>query len=220
MRRFLIVLVVALAGTLFACDSRSTPVGPPPPPPSANVLSGVVRDANSLLPIAGANVAWAGLAEAWGDRGHGVGTDAEGRYRLTISGLEGLGPEINVQASKDGYVPQVVQVSVAGELEQDFRLVPAGNVSGGTLSGVVRDAASSQPIAGASVIWAGLAEVWGDRGHGVTTDANGRYLLPISDLGGPGSETGTINVQATKPGYVPKVVQVSVVGKATLDFEL
>jgi hypothetical protein len=61
---------------------------------------------------------------------------------------------------------------------------------------------------GANVEWAGLAEAWGDRGHGVQTDQDGFYKMSIGPLGGPGSAGGVFWMRATKNGYTGQEMQV------------
>jgi len=90
----------------------------------------------------------------------------------------------------------------------------------GVVSGVVRDARSSEPLVGASVMWGSNAGGWSGTGHLVTTDADGRYRMPIYQSAGSGSGTSTINVRAMKAGYAPRVAQVDAVGEVTLDFAL
>jgi hypothetical protein len=97
---------------------------------------------------------------------------------------------------------------------------PADEIS--TVTGFVLDDTSWQPLVGAVVEWAGLAEAWGDEGHGVFTDAAGRYVLQVSHLGGPGAAEGVIVMRATRERYVPLSKQVTLVlgGRTTVDFRL
>lgn len=93
---------------------------------------------------------------------------------------------------------------------------------GATVVGTVLDADSLQPIAGATVEWAGLAEAWGDRGHGVRTDANGRYSEAVGGLGGPGAAEGEIVMRASHPGHTEAVqhVKLELGGVTKVDFQL
>src|SRR5215831_8755660 len=75
-----------------------------------------------------------------------------------------------------------------------------------TISGTVTDTLD-QPLAGANVQWAGLAEAPGDRGHGVMTDAQGAYDLNVGNLGGPGAAEGRFDLYAAKDGYQPQMVE-------------
>lgn len=75
------------------------------------------------------------------------------------------------------------------------------------VTGMVTDP-SQRPLSDVNVQWAGLAEAWGDRGHGVRTDANGAYTLGVGPLGGPGSTEGLFNMLADKVGYLPSTLRV------------
>ena len=90
-----------------------------------------------------------------------------------------------------------------------------------TVSGVVVDGTSGLRISGAQVEWAGLAEGWGDRGHGVFTAADGSYTMAVSPAG-PGAAEGQIVMRATKSGYVTnqRRVTIALTGNTTVDFEL
>jgi hypothetical protein len=87
--------------------------------------------------------------------------------------------------------------------------VPSSGPPGLTdlVSGIVTDV-SQRPLSDANVEWAGLAEAWGDRGHGVRTDANGAYTMRVGPLGGPGSTEGLFNRMARKVGYLPSTLRV------------
>jgi hypothetical protein len=90
MRRTLLLLVL---GVLYGCDSSIPPIvaptGPSSLPPSApslgTTVTGTVIDSVSKQVLVSANVQWAGLAEAWGDRGHGVFTNSHGVFTLPVS---------------------------------------------------------------------------------------------------------------------------------------
>jgi hypothetical protein len=70
------------------------------------------------------------------------------------------------------------------------------------------------------VEWAGLAEAWGDRGHGVTTDSSGFYRMNVGPLGGPGSGAGQFLMRASKTGYVSQEVQATLGEMVVVDFTL
>ena len=106
-------------------------------------LSGTVSDASGG-PIAGARIDAARLSSG-GDTGDAVATaltGPDGKYRMTVA--EG---RLMVAASSPDYASQAhpVEVGAAGAVA-DFALVP-----GGAIEGIVRDAASHEPVAGASV---------------------------------------------------------------------
>jgi protocatechuate 3,4-dioxygenase beta subunit len=106
-------------------------------------LTGTVSDASGG-PIAGARIDAARLSGR-GDTGDAVATaltGPDGKYRMTVA--EG---RLMVAASSPDYASQAhpVEVGAAGAVA-DFALVP-----GGAIEGIVRDAASHEPVAGASV---------------------------------------------------------------------
>ena len=104
----------------------------------------------------------------------------------------------------------VVSVAV-----RDLSSVP----SSVTLTGIVTEAVSSRPIVGAAIEWVGAAEVWGDRGHGVLSDANGFYRMVAAGIDGPSTRTA-IWVRASKPGFGARIEQVAIQASVTLDFQL
>jgi hypothetical protein len=85
----------------------------------------------------------------------------------------------------------------------------------GYVTGVVTDAVTKEPIAGASVEWAGVAEAWGDRGHGVMTDANGTYQMLVGPVPG-----GGILMRAWKAGYESRVLTATVTPSVVVNFAL
>ena len=87
-----------------------------------------------------------------------------------------------------------------------------------TISGTVTDTLD-QPLAGVNVLWAGLAEAPGDRGHGVMTDAQGAYHLSVGTLGGPGAAEGRFDLYATKDGYLGQMVETAL-SDTTVNFRL
>jgi hypothetical protein len=106
--------------------------------------------------------------------------------------------------------------------DHTFMLSTLSNASSWTVEGVVLDADSSQPIAGAGVEWMGLAELWGDRGHGVTTDGAGKFRMVVSNLGGPGADARLIWMRATSRGYAEhqQEVALEMMGVTTVNFLL
>lgn len=106
-------------------------------------LTGTVTDASGGA-IAGARIDAARLdASAKPGRAVAVAfTDRGGRYRLAVAG-----GQILVAASHPEYAPQTRYVDLgASGATADFALVP-----GGVIEGVVRDAQTRQPVAGATV---------------------------------------------------------------------
>ncbi|MCS6887476.1 MAG: carboxypeptidase regulatory-like domain-containing protein, partial [Chloroflexus sp.] len=121
-----------------------------------NVLSGVVSDLYTGQPISGAEVRLEGQATSQ------AVTDAAGKYTLTD-----VPESFTITVSAPDYAPATETVARATVL--DVRLRP------NTLSGVVTNAYTGQPVAGAKVKVGELS---------VTTGADGRYLLrEIPDSG-------------------------------------
>jgi len=106
-------------------DRAAEPPLPLPAPNLAAIARGVVSDPSGM-PIMGATVEWAGLAEAWGDRGDGVQTDQDGFYKISIGPLAGPGTLEGVawmRATKEGYAGKETQVHL-DSLEVNFTLTP------------------------------------------------------------------------------------------------
>ncbi len=108
------------------------------------VLTGIVTDATGG-PVASARVDAARLGALF-KPGHAIAmavTGADGKYKLTVPD----GPLL-VGASHPDYAPQsrYLDVGAAGATA-DFALVP-----GGVLEGIVRDAKTKEPVAGARVM--------------------------------------------------------------------
>jgi hypothetical protein len=87
------------------------------------VLTGLINDANSAVPVAGARVSAAA---------EGATSDATGRYTLQLA--PGL-VSVNVAAAGYEFAAASVTVAAAGTAEQDFTLVEAS----ATLTGAVLD---------------------------------------------------------------------------------
>ncbi|NOK61078.1 MAG: hypothetical protein GFH27_549307n61 [Chloroflexi bacterium AL-W] len=112
-----------------------------------NGLSGVVLDAYSETPLAGAQIQ---VSDAISTT-----TDAEGRYTLTE-----LAPEFTLQITAPDYEPLEQQISE----QTSFDAVLRPNV----VSGVVTDSYTGAPIEGATIVSEDVS---------VTTNAEGRYRL-------------------------------------------
>jgi PKD repeat protein len=153
-------------------------------------LTGQVLDAQSLLPIVGAEVSL--------DTGAFTTTNSSGYYTLTVEA--GI---YTATALAEGYFPQVVPDLPlwAGTTVQDFSLQPEV-----TLTGLVSDLTSQNPLAGAKLLV--------DTGEFTYTNVEGQYglLLP------PGVYTAT----ATADGYNPEVISgiELISGTVTQDFAL
>lgn len=154
-------------------------------------ITGTVSDAGTGGSIAGATVSYSGGSAT---------TDANGGYRIdTIaSGSQTL------TASAVGYatMQQTVNVPPNSSVVADFALPPPATY----IAGEVRDAITTQPIAGATVSYSGGS---------TQTDSLGRYRLE-------NTPAGTYDVVASANGYVTKTQQVVVTtgAPATSDFAL
>ena len=103
-----------------------------------------------------------------------------------------------------------------GTATVNFAMEPS---RGRLITGMVTDAATGLPLKGARIEWAGLAEAWGDRGHGVVTDASGAYSLSVGPLGGPGTAEGRFWMRVSTDGYIEQVIQTSL-NDRTVNFAL
>ncbi|HSD87020.1 MAG TPA: carboxypeptidase-like regulatory domain-containing protein, partial [Kofleriaceae bacterium] len=134
-------------------------------------LSGIVTDATGG-PIGGARIDAAKLDGSIqpSDAVASTLTGPDGHYKLSVS--EG---QLLVAASEPSYAPQsrYVEVGAAGG-SADFQLVP-----GGVIEGIVRDAQSREPVAGAIVgAERDTPAMFGERSrHEATTGKDGRFRL-------------------------------------------
>ncbi len=148
-------------------------------------VSGIVTDAASGKPVAGATVT----------AGHAVQhTDAKGRYRLVIPVG---GYPIEIAAYGYATVTHQVTVTEGGSVSLDVPLAPRPRV---TVSGVVSEGADHR--------WPLYAEltVPGDPAGPVYSDpVTGRYELTV-----PADDTYRIAVAAKYPGYSPATLDLTV----------
>jgi len=134
-------------------------------------LSGIVTDASGG-PIGGARIDAAKLDGSIqpSDAVASTLTGPDGHYKLSVA--EG---QLLVAASEPSYAPQsrYVEVGAAGG-SADFQLVP-----GGVIEGIVRNAQSREPVAGAIVgAERDTPAMFGERSrHEATTGKDGRYRL-------------------------------------------
>ncbi|MCI0342183.1 MAG: carboxypeptidase-like regulatory domain-containing protein [Planctomycetales bacterium] len=158
--------------------------------PLALAVSGVVTDAKTSKPVAGADVVASG--------GHGFGvarTDEAGKYRIDgLSAAEGV--RLTVKAP--GYAPTV---KAAPKGAKDEVTVNVEMTAGLTISGRVVAAKDGAPIAGASVfVFAGMGDFEMGGAPKATTDADGRFSLAgISPEGSRGMGRVEVNVSGGAP---------------------
>ena len=164
---------------------------------TANTLTGVVTDAITSLPIAGATVQVTDSSNGV----HTVTTDAAGHYGVTNLPT---GPA-TVTASQTGYASASASPTIVpGANTQDLSL------TANTLTGQVTDAGTHQPIAGATVQVVDSAGTT----NTLTTDASGYY-------GVTNIATGVATVTVSKTGYNPATATPTIVaGPNTQDVQL
>ena len=164
---------------------------------TANTLAGVVTNTVSGLPIAGATVLVVDSANVTNT----LTTDASGHYAVTniAAGVA------TITASMSGYTTATASPTiVAGANTQNLGLTP------NTLTGVVTDASTGLPIAGATVVVTDSSNVV----HTVTTDAAGHY--GVTNL-----PTGPATVTASQTGYTSASASPTIVaGPNTQDLSL
>ena len=145
---------------------------------TTGVLTGTVRSADSGTVLAGVALRVSGAATAT------AFTGPDGRYRLA-----GLTPgAIQVSASKSGYGSAFADATLQAGVELEFSPSLKTSPGAARLSGVVTDAATGAPLAGASVTVAGQTAI---------TGADGRYSLG-------GLAAGTLSVQVSAAGYAAR----------------
>ncbi|WP_040549672.1 carboxypeptidase regulatory-like domain-containing protein [Pedosphaera parvula] len=164
---------------------------------SANTLTGLVTDAFTSQPIAGAKVQ---VIDAIGQT-NTIITDATGQYGVTNIAVGSA----SITASKTGYLTSITTPTiVVGTNTQNLTLTP------NTLTGVVTDAATSQPIVGASV---------------QVVDAAGATNVlssgPTGQFGLTNIAAGAATVTVTKAAYYPtNATPTFVSGPNTLNLQL
>ncbi len=142
-----------------------------------NILTGVVRDSATSLPISGATVVVVDNANVTNT----ITTGASGFYGVTNIAV-GVA---SVTASKSGYSSATAGPTiVVGNNTQDLNLTP------NTLAGQITDSLTGLPISGATVVVTDSSNVV----HTVSTDGSGNY-------GVTNIPTGSANVTASKTGY-------------------
>ena len=146
-------------------------------PQTPGAISGTVTDSVTSQPVAGATVS---------DGAGSTPTDATGKYTLTnvVPGT------YTITTSASGYTTQsatAVGVSPGATTTENVALVPQP----GSITGTVTDVVTGQPVAGATVSYAGPKSTTGS----ATTATNGTYSFTSLPEGG-------YSVSASANGYV------------------
>jgi alpha-tubulin suppressor-like RCC1 family protein/uncharacterized protein YkwD/plastocyanin/thiol-disulfide isomerase/thioredoxin/uncharacterized membrane protein YphA (DoxX/SURF4 family) len=165
------------------------------------VVKGTVTDIETGEPVPGVTIVYIGM---WAGATY---TDMSGHYQFEIA--EG---EVSVGAGASGnYYGDEAEVIVPrqSEVTLDFSLL---RMRFGVIEGTVRDAASKEPIAGAS-IYAGTADA--------TTGLDGKYQTPMLSLDYP-NQPRQLTLRTTASGYWPKIsaATISADQTTTVDVEL
>lgn len=173
----LLILAPACGGGSSTATSPSPTLSPAQASPAPTItrfsLNGRVISSFSSFPIPDATVSIVDGPDA----GTSATTDASGNY--TFTGLQPSRFKVNVSA--DNYFSSSAPVTLTSNQTQTFFLIPTGPSI--VLTGQVTDAATSAPIAGATV------------------RINGRYST-ITDGSGRYSVTGFLDLPADNATYI------------------
>ena len=164
--------------------------------PPAGTLSGTVTDVNNGEPVEGATVQL-----MYNDHFRETTTDADGKYRFDDV-PEAWNPK-KVLVTKELYRPESKDIDVEGDTIVDFQLMieelpPTPN--GGTLTGVVTDSVTDEPIEGATVMLE-----YHEKTLTVQTDEGGRYTfqgIPICFC--------LKDLSVSMDGYLPQTMSLSI----------
>ena len=160
---------------------------------AATEISGTVRSAATLQPLANAQVSLMGP----GGLALTLAADAQGQYHF-----RGPAGAYTLSASAFGYQPASADVTLAATpVTQDFSLASAQEV---TVSGFVRQAGSNTPVRA-------LVEVVGSSRRATTT-ANGFFSLTLP--------VGSYTLRAEAMGYKTDQAAVNVAGPTSHDLSL
>ena len=165
-------------------------------PPTYGTVSGLVTDSATGDPVEGAHVKiLGGFGGGWGSGQ--TTTDAAGAYTLE----DVRTGDRKVLFFNDGYFSQTADITIEDSVTttQDAVLVA---LAYGSVSGVVTDAATGDPIEGAFVFIRGNGGFWGGWDL-VTTDAAGAYAFADVLI-------GEQEVKVFQQGYFSETVAVTV----------
>lgn len=161
----------------------------PQPNPDIGTLSGRVVAAQTGAGIDSAGVQLSGAAS------RSLETDPDGHF--LINDLDG--GDYTLEVNAPGLQPVRLQLRLAQGQQTDvgqLELVADGADDAGTLRGTVTDAATGEPLQGATLSVA-------DRDRTTTTDGTGAYQFT-------GLAPGTLTVEAVADGFVSRTLEVAV----------
>ena len=183
MRRLSLAMVVLLACSALWCSKKKDTVNPP----TTGTLQGVAQTAVGDTVLAGVRVSTSPATSS-------VSTDGLGHYSIP----DIPGGEYAVTGTKAGFTPFIASVSVvAGQTTNADLTMARLAPTTGSIGGQVRTSTGDTLIVGATVVTSPATS-------SVLTDAQGRY--EIRD-----APPGQYIVTATKGGYIPGTINVSVV---------
>jgi hypothetical protein len=164
-------------------------------PAASILLQGVVTDRNTGLPLPAASVTLAG------GKAFTVHTDANGAFSLSSQQWPYTGPTTAwIQAPRHFAFRTTVNLASPFPLSLNQSLL-----RGDTLSGVLTDADTGLPIAGAAVTYSGSGAVSPGATVSALSDVSGRYVFDSSQFEesvAAAGLSGTLTVSAP-PGYSP-----------------
>lgn len=171
-------------------------------------VDGLVTDASSGLPIAGARVTLRPVHDAaGGGDGHWLSAETDSNGMYSIENV--LVGEYEIQARVFGYLPNEPEVLSVVQGQTTTVDIALDGLAFGSIEGTVTDAVTGDPIDGAHVL---LVRVWAGEGsgdqndwgwHRTMTDENGFYRL--DDV-----EVAAYRVIVSAPGYVIFEVEIEV----------
>ena len=162
---------------------------------TTGIVRGMVSDATTGLPLAGASV---GLSS-----GQSATTDANGAYQIS-----NVAPgNLIIVANKSGYAsaPGRGNLAIGGTLLFSPSLFPVKQSAGAAIEGAVTDGITHVPLGGATIT------ITGSTHASATTDVEGRYrIAPLTP--------GVITVSVVRAGYRSATSTVTVGANATLGY--
>jgi hypothetical protein len=154
-------------------------------------VRGTVKNTATNQPIAGASIL---VGIPFGAVYYSAFTDGNGNYSLTDIPAQ----KLILYVGADGFMTAQATVTIVANqtVTQDFALTPDTGATTGTITGVVKNSASNQPVSGATVTVAGT-------NLSTTSGGDGSYTLSNVPAG-----SQTLNV--TKSGFRSATAQVTV----------